>query len=87
MGYRIDYGVPSPKKRGRATVFLAVLLAAAMLWPRGREVLQDALFGSSWQTTSRAASCFAQELRRGDDWKTALEAFFRRCLETTDAPG
>lgn len=97
MSYRVEYEPISRKKKrspgglglpGLTVVcFLLFLLLVHAFWPRGTEVLQQALWPGDSAVTRQAADTFVDALRGGAPFGAAAEGFCREILEAADIGG
>lgn len=98
MGYRVEYGPTTQKKRadrgtgGRrawlTAAFLALFLVLVNIcWPQGREVLNRLLWPGDAGATRQAAESFVEELRSGEPLGDAVEGFCREVLRDANLDG
>lgn len=91
MGYRVDY-LPIKKIRGRekrtsrvaaltGICFVLFCILVSSVWPQGADVLRGIVFPGNAAVTVAALDDFALELKSGEEWSSALEAFCRRVME------
>lgn len=83
MGYRIDYVPPEKRRLGGmiAGWFLTFMLLVGAFWPKGRDMLANALFPGDRAVTVEALETFARDLGDGQPVGQATEDFCRRILE------
>ncbi len=90
MAYRVDYQpikkIRGAEKRVAAAPALTALclvlffLLVHTVWPRGAQVLRGLLFSGDTAVTGAALELFAQDLRAGEAFSSALQTFCRTIL-------
>lgn len=92
MSYRIEYG-PSQNRKNKAVgrsalltvlFFVIFLVGVQFLWPRGREVLNNAITGMDKVFSLDAAESLVYNLQEGEPVK---EAFYDFCKEIISDAG
>lgn len=97
MSYRIEYAAVPETAQIRnnhplrtffltTTVFTVFLIALHTCFPRGWEVLQDLLWPGDAEVTRQAINTLVNDLRTGQTFSEAAQAFCREIMIHADIP-
>lgn len=88
VGYRIEYGqtavkiqtVDRKKKRFPVAAIAALMLLAALMIPKSREVVRDLILPGDGMVTAAAIETLVDDLRAGESLEDAVTVFCQEII-------